>query len=324
VAVTPVKGKALAKLLAQWKGRRSALGPSVDPSAWLALASYHDTRGLEDGRDGSVLLAEGLAQTLTLGAAEKASLLDLFERRRLNQTGDAMFSVHQDQSFPFALSAVSVVEDAALERELHGDLLDQFFKIFMDRAKKSLKGNRIGALFLGANSLKSMVAQFSLLATPMGLGLKVTNETQGETEVSAFTVSIDWANSPLTARIANAPMWQRLLGSTLSIALAYNKNRVGLAVGPTAIARARALAEGKSLGGQADLSEALAQNAVAFKLRPGKIAKILGQLIGSKSPVILGLSALGDKTAIHVRGKSDGHKALFQVSVPATLFRAFR
>lgn len=321
---TAMKGKPLERVVQEMSGRRSGFYSVVHPEAWLALAAYFDLRTLKESRESSQNVVQMMASLMKLDAKGQAAFLDLLEKRRLNQQGDSLLQVYKDGDFPLALAMVSTVENASLERKVHGDLLNQFFQLLMAGAKDKLKGNRMAGLLLSDTSFSDLMGKLSLVAEPMGIGLKTTSETKGETSIDAFTISMDWKKSPLKERIPNAALIQQVIGDRLSIASAYNGKKVAIAFGPNAIAHAQAMVEGKGFGGENDFKSTVKKHAAAGVLCVGSIAEIITKYGLSKSPELLGLAAMGKAATIEVNAKSDGSKGLFQVSVPAPALRALR
>jgi hypothetical protein len=321
---TALKGKTLDRVVQEMRGRRSGLHSLVHPEAWLALAAYFDLRTLKESDETSQNVVQMMTSLLKLDAKGQAAFLNLLEKRRLNQRGDSLIQFYQDGAFPFALATVSTVENASLERRVHGDLMNQFFQLLMAGAKDKLKGNRMAGLLLNDTSFSDLMGKLSLVAEPMGIGLKTTSETKGKTSIDGFTISMDWAKSPLKERIPNAALIQQVIGDRLSIAAAYHGTKVAIAFGPNAIAHAQGMVEGKGFGGQKEFTETLKKHAVAGVLRLGSIAKLIMKYGLTLSPELLGLGAMGKAATVQFNAKSDGSKGLFQVSVPAPALRALR
>ena len=322
--ILPEKGQGLDKIIAGMKDLRSQLASAIHPQALVALTANAGPLALLDGRTESQQIVSMLAPIAKLDAKETAQLLDLLEKRRLNQLGDGMFQVYEDGAFPMAIGGASIVKDSDVERQAHQGILDMVFQVLMKNLRKQMKDNKMASLFLRSKSFSDLFKSASILTNPMGISLDVSSRELKGTKIDAFTIKIDWEKSPLVARIPNADLFKKVVGNRLSIAAAYRGQRIAIGFGPNAPEHTRNMVEGKGFGGQPSLTKALKSHAIAGQMRLGAIAKLLLQFSQQRTPELLALSTMKEGTSIQAKVKSNGSKAMFRVTVPAPLFRVFR
>ena len=182
----------------------------------------------------------------------------------------------------------------------------------------------MASLFLKSKSFSELFRNLSLITMPMGLSINISSDEKNGTAVDSFSIEVDWKNALLAGRIPEVEKIQQVIGDKLVIAAAYRGKRTALAFGPRAVEHARAMLEDKGFGTASTTGALLKEYPLAGEVKIASIAKLLLKHSVPQTPPLLALSAMESTTALSLTAKSDGSKAMFRLSVPAPVIRAFR
>ena len=322
--VVPEKGHSLERIVKSMATLRSELGTSIHPKPLVMFGGRTDSWAPDEIKEQSEEMVSRLSTVLSMEADEKAQLRMHYESLAANQTGDAIFQLYQDGEFPVAFGLGSVVNDTSTERNAHQGFVAVMFKILMRNLKVQLKDNRMARLFLRGNSFGELFRNMAFMTKPLGLKLEVSSGDVDGTLVDSFHMKMDWNKVPMVDRIPNVEIVRQVVGGQLSVAAAYRGKRSAIVFGPNAADHAKKMVAEKGFGETSAIAQAMKTHAIAGEVRLASIMKLVLKYTEDRPPFLLALSAMSDEIALNFKAKSDGSKAIFRVTVPTPVLRAFR
>ena len=315
--VKPLASSDFRKFVGKISGRRALLGTTIPSNAWFTLLSSFDPNESPAYRKiGSSM--SSILTTFTYGGSGPGSQLTRLFQAISDQYGpQSSGAAYSDKGFPLAFHYVGVVKDGPKLRKLTWKLIQTMGHLLIAKGGIKLKKKLKKKKFKLPKKIttKTLAKALSRALKKRGISVKGKTMKKGTTQVDTLTFRI---GDPLLKR------FKALLGPVkgqLQLAIATSKDRVAVAFGPTASARALAVVKGTKLGAGPKHGAAKG-HLMSFSVKLGAVMREVMKfgLVKSRMAAMLLSQVRGDLSFVL---STDGRALRAETVVPGALGMMF-
>jgi hypothetical protein len=239
--LTAKSGSRVGEFFAAQTGRKVDMLAYAPKDSYLIFGGNFDPAKFSDWNE---LSMELLTEMLKLTPDEKTKLSDLMKRSMEAQTGESVVALHKDGQLALAMLAVGGAKDGKKLRELTYEVYGMLWTKVVDLIKAEA-GTELPPE-LDISTFPKAVESLAKIAEPMGISLKLAQETHGDAPIDVIEIKIDYAKFPLAQEDPKAAeAMKALVGDKVVIAAGYGKDVYAWSMSPDAVARVKSVLDGK-------------------------------------------------------------------------------
>lgn len=266
-SVKVVPGKGLARFVEGTRNRQLELYKGLPADGWFVGAVNVDPKLFEDWANMGVEFWAGM---LKLEKEEQDKLQGLMTQLLAVETGDSAFWIGYDGEFPFRFLSVTGITDPVKAKEA---LYDTYGILFAKAGAllQSMMGPELATMpKMDWTSPKALLASLKPELDKTGVTMELKSLKVGDVDVDSLDIGVDYSKVPLPAGDDELKEITDALGSKLSGALGFSKDRLYGTFGKAAVADIEAISKAGNGGQLKDLiggAKTRVAGAVWFGLR---------------------------------------------------------
>jgi hypothetical protein len=279
--------RALDRLIASFSGAKLDLLDLAPANNWLILAGKLDPSLFVNWNKMGM---DFLAGILSFTPEEKTKVESLNNQLISLETGDFMFAMYSDGTFPLAASSATGVKDGAKVKTLVSEYYSLLFQKFMNFVKTQAKGSLPPTL--DTTSLKGLITSAKPFFDQTGISINLSEEKYQDTTIDILNVAVDYNKIP----VKDDPDIQKakaVVGDKASFTLAFAKDFIIFTFGPNAASEVKRLIDRKTTG-----EGEKARKAASIVQNPGLIGTVsIPKVLNAFAGLDPDIKMLADKIA---------------------------
>jgi hypothetical protein len=311
-------GKGLSRFAADTANRKLESLAALPSDAWFMFAANVDPM-LFEGL--STLGFDFYAGFLQMDDAEKAKLDSLMKATLSIQTGDSAFSIRKDGDFPFRVTSITGVSDGDKARTVIYEVYGLLFSKLGAQIETVLGADVKSMPKLDWTSFDAFTASAKPVLAQAGVTMELLNRKVGKATVDSLEISVDYTKVPGAGEIGELDAVSKAFGNKVSLALAFDNDKMIGTFGKDAVADVEALAQVRNGG---EPLATLAKNAgfnvgLAGILSVVELLNIVNRFYPAVTEATPGLATMTKPAAIGLLVGAHGERIIDGViTVPVT------
>jgi len=240
-SVKVVPGKGLARFVDGTRSRQLELYKGLPADGWFVGAVNLDPKLFEDW---ATMGVEFWASMLKLEKEEQDKLQGLMAQLLAVETGDSAFWIGYDGDFPFRFLSITGITDPVKAKaalyETYGILFAKAGALI-----QSLAGPELATMpKMDWSSPKTLLASLKPELDKTGVTMDLKSQKVGDVDVDSLDIGVDYTKVPLPAGDEDLKEITDALGTKLSGALGFSKDRIYGTFGKAAVSDIEAISKG--------------------------------------------------------------------------------